>query len=159
MTAPSKPPKNGVMPGMPTTVPTRTAIGCGKTGSGTARAAIARPDLDIVSDQDYLTEFRDGRSGFNETRDYFLEAFGRDLDTYDENTRTNRLNVNRTWTRYSLNGTLLWNDNVTNRRWEDTDDTLQQLPVIEFDSLTAGFWDRRLLGPGFRIYLFLPRGR
>ena len=110
-------------------------------------SAMARLDLDIVSDQDYLTEFRDGRSGYNETRDYFLEAFGRDLDTYDENTRTNRLNVNRTWSRYSLNGTLLWNDNVINRRWEDTDDTLQQLPVIEFDSLkqqafgTGVYWD------------------
>ena len=41
--------------------------------------AAARLDLDIVSDQDYLTEFRDGRSGFDASRDYFLEAFGRDL--------------------------------------------------------------------------------
>ena len=63
-----------------------------------------------------------------------MEAFGRDLDTYDENTRTNRLNVNRTWSRFSLNGDLLWNDNVTNRRWEEDDDTLQQLPVISFDA-------------------------
>ena len=109
--------------------------------------AKARLDLDIVSDQDYLTEFRDGRSGYNETRNYFLEAFGRDLDTYDENTRTNQLNVNRTWSRYSLNGDLIWNDNVTNRRWEESDDTLQQLPVIQFDGVkqqafgTGVFWD------------------
>lgn len=109
--------------------------------------AKARLDLDIVSDQDYLTEFRDGRSGYNETRNYFLAAFGRDLDTYDENTRTNQLNVNRTWTRYSLNGDLIWNDNVTNRRWEESDDTLQQLPVIQFNSVkqqafgTGVFWD------------------
>ncbi len=109
--------------------------------------AKARLDLDIVSDQDYLTEFRDGRSGYNETRNYFLAAFGRDLDTYDENTRTNQLNVNRTWSRYSLNGDLIWNDNVTNRRWEESDDTLQQLPVIQFNSVkqqafgTGVFWD------------------
>ena len=109
--------------------------------------AKARLDLDIVSDQDYLTEFRDGRSGYNETRNYFLEAFGRDLDTYDENTRTNQLNVNRTWSRYSLNGDLIWNDNVTNRRWEESDDTLQQLPVIQFNGVkqqafgTGVFWD------------------
>ncbi len=95
--------------------------------------ANAKLDLDIVSDQDYLIEFKEGRSGFIETRDYFLEAYGRDLDTYDETTRTNRLNINRTWSRFSLNGDLEWNDNVNNRRWEDTDDTLQQLPVIEFD--------------------------
>ncbi|MBC2712381.1 MAG: LPS-assembly protein LptD [Desulfosarcina sp.] len=109
--------------------------------------ALARLDLDIVSDQDYLTEFKDGRSGFNETRDYFLEAFGRDLDTYDESTRTNRLNINRTWSKFTLNGDLLWNDNVTNRRWEASDDTLQKLPVIEFNGAkqqaidTGVYWD------------------
>ena len=95
--------------------------------------AMARLDLDIVSDQDYLTEFREGRSGFYATRDHFQETFNRDLDTYDEDTRTNRLNVNRIWSRFSFNADLLWNDNVTNRRWEETDDTLQQLPRIEFD--------------------------
>lgn len=109
--------------------------------------AMARLDLDIVSDQDYLTEFKDGRSGFNATRDYFLKAFGRDIDTYDESTRTNRLNINRTWSRYTLNADLLWNDNVTNRRWEETDDTLQKLPVIEFNGAkqrafgSGVFWD------------------
>jgi LPS-assembly protein len=95
--------------------------------------AMARLDLDIVSDQDYLAEFREGPNGFNATRESFLEAFGRDLDTYDENTRTNRLNISRSWSRFSLNADVLWNDNITNRRWEETDDTLQRLPRIEFD--------------------------
>ena len=103
--------------------------------------AKARLDLDIVSDQDYLTEFQDGRSGFNESRDYFRRVFGRDIDTYDENTRTNRLNINRTWSHYSLNGDLRWNDNVTKRRWEDTNDTLQQLPVIQFDGVKQQAFD------------------
>ncbi|MFO7715938.1 LPS-assembly protein LptD [Desulfosarcina sp.] len=109
--------------------------------------AMAKLDLDIVSDQDYLDEFKGGRSGFDESRDYLLEAFGRDLDTYDENTRTNRLNLSRIWSRYSLNADLLWNDNVTNRRWESADDTLQQLPTITFSSLkqqafdSSVYWD------------------
>lgn len=119
----------------------------GKVDQELPGGAKARLDLDIVSDQDYLTEFRDGRSGYNKTRDYFLKTFGRDLDTYDENTRTNRLNVNRTWSRYTLNSDLRWDDNVINRRWEDSDDTLQQLPVIEFNGVkqqafgTGVFWD------------------
>jgi LPS-assembly protein len=96
--------------------------------------AKARLDLDVVSDQDYLNEFKNGRNGFDATRTYFLDAFGRDLDTYDETTRTNRLNVSRIWSRYVLNGDLLWNDNVTNRRWEASDDTLQQLPTLTLDS-------------------------
>jgi LPS-assembly protein len=109
--------------------------------------AKAKLDLVIVSDQDYLTEFRNGQSGFYATKDYFLYGFGRDIDPYDETIRSNRLNINRTWSRYVLNGDLLWNDNVTNRRWEETDDTLQQLPVIQFNAAkqqaldSPVFWD------------------
>ena len=103
--------------------------------------AMAKLDFDLVSDQDYLTEFREGRSGFYETRDTFLKVFGRDIDTYDESIRTNRLNINRTWSQYSLNGDILWNDNITNRRWEDTDDTLQKLPLIEFDGAKQSLFD------------------
>jgi LPS-assembly protein len=93
----------------------------------------ARLDIDIVSDQDYLHEFKDGLTGFNETDAYFLETFGRDLDDYDDPVRTNSLNINRIWPAYSLNAELLWYDNVINRRWEETDTTLQRLPFIEFD--------------------------
>jgi LPS-assembly protein len=106
--------------------------------------AMARLDLDWVSDQDYLTEFRSGSSGFNATNTYFGETFGRDLDTYDENTRTNRLNVNKTWTHYALNGEVLWNDNVVKRRWEEIDNTLQQLPVIMFDGMKQPLLDSSL---------------
>jgi LPS-assembly protein len=105
--------------------------------------AMAHLDLDVVSDQDYLDDFRDGPSGFYASRDAFLETFGRDIDTYDETIRTNRLNVARGWAHYSLNADLLWNDNVVKRRWSDTDDTLQQLPVVAFDSTK-----QRILGSG-----------
>jgi len=93
----------------------------------------ARLDIDIVSDQDYLHEFKEGLTGFNETNAYFLKTFGRDLDDYDDPVRTNSLNLNRIWPAYSLNAELLWYDNVINRRWEKTDTTLQRLPFIEFD--------------------------
>lgn len=109
--------------------------------------ATARLDLDVVSDQDYLVEFNDGYSGYDETDKYFLGTFGRDLDTNDENTRTNRLNINKTWSYYAFNAEALWNDNVINRRWNETDNTLQQMPVIMFDSMkqsafgTGIYWD------------------
>jgi len=93
----------------------------------------ARLDLDIVSDQDYLLEFKDGLTGFKQTDSYFLETFGRDLDDNDDPVRTNSLNLNRIWPAYSLNAELLWYDNVTSRRWEETNTTLQRLPFIEFD--------------------------
>ncbi|WP_157068044.1 LPS-assembly protein LptD, partial [Desulfosarcina cetonica] len=95
--------------------------------------ATARLDLDIVSDQDYLVEFREGRNGFYATRDYFLDAFGRDLDTYDEIERTNQANINKIWDHFSFNSDLLWTDNVIKRRWRETDDTLQQLPRLQLN--------------------------
>ena len=119
----------------------------GKIDQELPLGATAELDLDVVSDQDYLTEFKDGRSGFDETRDAFLASFGRDIDTYDESTRTNRLNVNRTWARATFNADLLWNDNVTNRRWKEEDETLQRLPVLGFSAArqqAAGtniYWD------------------
>ncbi|RUM41501.1 MAG: hypothetical protein DSY80_08700, partial [Desulfocapsa sp.] len=38
---------------------------------------ITRTDLDIVSDRDYLTEFNSGLTGFKDSQDRFLDAFGR----------------------------------------------------------------------------------
>ena len=90
-------------------------------------------DLDIVSDQDYLREFRSRYNGFESTKEYFIEEFGRDIDAYDDSERLNRLNVNRHWAAYSFNAELRWYDNVIKRRQMEEDNTLQRLPVIEFD--------------------------
>ena len=61
----------------------------------------AKLDLDIVSDQDYLTEFRTGETGFEWTKDYFSETFGRGLDDYNDSVRTNKLRLSRRWSGYS----------------------------------------------------------
>jgi len=93
----------------------------------------AKLDLDIVSDQDYLNEFEDGYSGFNETENYFISAFGRDLDDYDDSTRVNSLSLSKSWSYNSMNAETRWYDDVVARRQEDTDSTLQMLPNIEFN--------------------------
>ncbi|MBW1841633.1 MAG: LPS-assembly protein LptD [Deltaproteobacteria bacterium] len=94
----------------------------------------AKLDLDIVSDQDYLYEFRGGYTGFNETEANFLDNFGRDLDTYDDPIRSNSLNFNRRWDRFSLNAEGRWQDNVAARRQGGPDPTIQRLPTITFDA-------------------------
>jgi len=94
----------------------------------------AKLDIDIVSDQDYLYEFRDGFMGFRKHYDYYYDEFGRDLDEYDDTTRKNSLTVNKTWSDYSLYGKVLWYDDVIQRRWKDTNNTLQQLPQIGFEA-------------------------
>ena len=93
----------------------------------------ARLDIDVVSDQDYLHEFKDGYTGFDETEAYYLNEFGRGFDAYDDPVRLNRFNVNKNWPLYSLNAELRWYDDVIKRRQEETDTTLQRLPTITFN--------------------------
>ncbi len=90
-------------------------------------------DLDIVSDQDYLLEFQSGYSGFSDSRNQYMDVFNRDLDDYTDTVRKNRINVNTQWPGYGLNVEALWWDDVIARRFEDTDETVQSLPVIYFD--------------------------
>ena len=93
----------------------------------------ARMDVDVVSDPDYLHEFMDGYTGFTETRKVFRETFGRDIDDYTDTVRTNRLNINKSWGRYSFNADLQYYDDVPARRSGQPDTTLQRLPSISFD--------------------------
>ena len=95
----------------------------------------ARLDLDIVSDQDYLREFKSSFGGFNDSDEYFLGEFGRDLDEYNDPVRVNSLNVSKYWNLYSLNAEARWYDDVNKRRHSDTDDTLQKLPYVSFAGL------------------------
>ncbi len=95
----------------------------------------ARLDLDIVSDQDYLREFKSSFGGFDDADEYFLREFGRDLDEYDDPVRVNSLNISKYWNLYSLNAEGRWYDDVNKRRHSDTDDTLQKLPYVSFAGL------------------------
>ncbi len=94
----------------------------------------AKLDIDIVSDQDYLHEFKDGYTGFDVTDRYFNKNFSRDLDEYDDSTRVNSLSINKSWLQFSLNAETRWYDNVVNRRQNETDATIQMLPVVDFNA-------------------------
>ncbi len=93
----------------------------------------AKFDLDVVGDQDYLREFPSGYMGYEDTNEYFLKAFHRQLDDYNDPIRVNRLNLNRLWPKFSLNFEPRWNDD--SRRNINTSDTLQRLPLIAFDGV------------------------
>ncbi len=90
-------------------------------------------DLDIVSDQDYLYEFKKGYNGYLDSRRDLNDVFGRTLDEYNDPMRKNRLNLNKRWAGYSLNVEALWWDDVIARRQADIDETVQYLPTIYFD--------------------------
>jgi len=94
----------------------------------------AKLDIDVVSDEDYLQEFQDGFTGFNATQEYFEKEFGRSLDAYDNTIRKNWLNISKSWSTYTFNVDALWYDNITARRQDIDDTTLQTLPSIQFDA-------------------------
>ena len=119
-------------------------------------------DLDVVSDQDYLTEFRDGYSGFDETAGYFENTFGRGLDDYTDTTRTNTLIIGKSWDRYSLSMEGRWTDDLLRRQGREyvdgaatpeesiqplyeTDNTVQRLPLIQFNGSKQEAWDEAWL--------------
>jgi len=95
----------------------------------------ARLDLDIVSDQDYTREFKSGHMGWSASKNYFEEVFSRDLDDYNDPVRTNRLNFNKLWPRYSLNVEMRYDLDSTIRNSGQPDLTLQQLPLVNFDAV------------------------
>ncbi len=92
----------------------------------------AKLELDIVSDQDYLSEFKSGYSGYDISRAYFLDVFNRQLGDFTETARLNRFDLARTWDKYNLDIDFRWTDDVIKRRFDETDDTLQRLPLILF---------------------------
>jgi LPS-assembly protein len=68
----------------------------------------SRLDLDIVSDQDYLREFKRSMMGFNQSQNYFEKEFGRDLPDYDDPLRLNLVNLQRSFTKSSLTLESRW---------------------------------------------------
>lgn len=96
-----------------------------------------RLDLDWVSDQDYLTEFRQGLTGFEETRDYYRDKFGRDIDDYNDPVRTNQAVMTKNWNHSALTGGIIWLDDATKARADNlpsVDTTLQRLPFVVWDA-------------------------
>ena len=92
-------------------------------------------DVDLVSDQDYTREFKEGYMGWTQSRYYFEKAFNRNLNDYNDPFRNNRLNFNRLWSQYTLNMEMRYDLDSTVRNSGAPDLTLQQLPRIEFNAI------------------------
>jgi LPS-assembly protein len=104
----------------------------------------AKLDVDVVSDQDYLREFKSGYSGYEWADDYFQREYGRDLDDYTDAVRTNHLNMNRNWDQYSFNGDLVYFYDAVIHNNDDPDPTLQRLPHLQFEGSKQSFFSSPL---------------
>ncbi|WP_272699210.1 LPS-assembly protein LptD [Desulfovibrio sp. Fe33] len=103
-------------------------------------------DLDVVSDQNYLRDFQDGPNGFNDTREEFLDAFGRDIENKDSLHRLNKAYVSRSWDRFGVVGLAQYDQNLAYRNGNNpsnlnpTTQILPELNAFAFQqSLGAGF--------------------
>jgi len=89
-------------------------------------------DLDLVSDQDYLRDFRRGYMGFEDTSLFFNKFMGRTLDEFDDPIRVSRLQVSRAWSwAYLSVGPQIYDDVRKGQNWKEV---TQRLPVVQFSA-------------------------
>ena len=109
----------------------------GKLDNTFASGLKLKADLDVVSDQDYLDDFRKGDIGFDALDTLLGREYGRDLGDYNDPVRTSRLSLDKTWQAYEAFGGMIWNQDPASK-WEDQDTALQTLPYAGF----SGAWRR-----------------
>ncbi len=90
-------------------------------------------DLDYVSDQNYLSEFKSGQSGFSRTREEFLDSFGRDIQNHDSLIRTSTASAARNWSSLGLDARVVYSDNLRYKNDNlsaSRNPTVQRLPEL-----------------------------
>lgn len=58
---------------------------------------LARLDLDLASDKDFIKEFNSGRNSFDNNQDSYLDTYGRGFQNEDEDERESSLKLLRSW--------------------------------------------------------------
>ncbi len=90
-----------------------------------------RYNLDYASDQNFLRQFRDMRTGFNRTRDALYDMFGRDLPEVDQN-RVSEGFVYRDWDRFMVSVGFRYEQDPSfghGNLSHSEDTTVQRIPV------------------------------
>ncbi|NCC23804.1 MAG: LPS-assembly protein LptD [Deltaproteobacteria bacterium] len=104
-------------------------------------------DTDFVSDALYLREFKNGITGFNESRRTFLDQFGRDIADDDALERTSQFILSRNWSGFGLDARVKYTQNL--RYFNDASElypaednpTVQSLPEINFNTYKTALMD------------------
>lgn len=99
-------------------------------------------DLDLLSDEDYLREFRRSYSAFDTSEQDFLKQFGRGLDEETSFIRKSAISLNKNWQKFSLNGECRYNQNLDKSQNEFT---LHKLPFVELSRTKQRIFDSPLL--------------
>lgn len=91
----------------------------------------SRLDIDIVSDEDYLTEFDSGVTGYDSSQDQYLDTFGRGFQNQTATERENSFEIQNSWGGISLVGSLLAINDASTEA-SDSDTPLWKLPEFDF---------------------------
>ncbi len=76
----------------------------GKADHDFGEEVAVKLDLDLVSDQDYLEEYKDGLIGYGESAQQFSEEFGRGFEGKTTHARTNTAQLTKLWPTMALGG-------------------------------------------------------
>ena len=90
-------------------------------------------DIDWVSDQNYLREFKDGKSGYTASRESFLDRFRRDIAARDATERSSALLVQRSYERVGVAAKTEVTQNLeymNGNREKTRNPSLQRLPEL-----------------------------
>ncbi|MFT5697637.1 MAG: LPS-assembly protein [Desulforhopalus sp.] len=96
----------------------------------------SRLDIDIASDEDYLSEFNSGYTGFDDTESRYIDVFGRGFDDDTETERTNSLKVLKSWSGQSFIGQVIA-INEADTDASETDTPLWTLPSADYSGTVA----------------------
>lgn len=122
-----------------------------------------RADLDYVSDQYYLRDFKRGMQGYNKNRDALFNAFSRDLRERDDNRESGAMFF-RDWERGGVYLSGMYYQNASlghgnTPRSQDT--TVQQLPELNMYLQKGRLFESiplELSGSGQAAYLYRREG-
>ncbi len=92
-----------------------------------------RGNIDFVSDQDYLREFNQGFTGFDETRDTMFNLFGRDIQE-DNQTRVSAGLLSNDWQRVGVVASMRYEQDPFlghGNRPTSQDQLVQRLPQLD----------------------------
>lgn len=122
-----------------------------------------RADVDYVSDQYYLRDFKRGMQGFDKNRDALFETFSRDLREKADKRQSGAM-LFRDWERAGvyLSGMYYQNPNLGNGNApRSSDKTVQQIPGLDLYLQQGRFWDAIPLefsGSGQAAYFYRREG-
>jgi LPS-assembly protein len=122
----------------------------GKIDHDFGNNVVARLDADVVSDKDYLQEYRDGIIGFRKTNEEFVDDFNRGLVAESIDFRESTIQLGKSGTGVYMGGELRAVDDVSDAGSTPTEiQTLPRLLVnarMPMDSIPVSFaWDNEYI--------------